>query len=92
MNNIAILKKCLTELSKEDFRKDYVVGMLETLIEMQEVPFTKEIHLTSDQLIPIRIPVLPSDPSKEVDEGAMLDATAKAALEQTKELAAKSHG
>ena len=33
MNN-NIIKKCLDELQKENFRKDYVIGMLETLSEM----------------------------------------------------------
>lgn len=33
--NIAILKKCLEELNKKEFRQDYVIGMLETLIETQ---------------------------------------------------------
>lgn len=32
MNN-SILKKCLDELNKETPRKDYVIGMIETLIE-----------------------------------------------------------
>lgn len=32
--NTNIIKKCLTELQKENFRKDYVIGMLETLYEM----------------------------------------------------------
>lgn len=33
MNN-TILQKCLDELNKKDIRKDYVIGMLETLISM----------------------------------------------------------
>lgn len=33
--NTSILKKCLEELNKKDPRKDYVIGMLETLIETQ---------------------------------------------------------
>lgn len=32
--NTSILTKCLEELNKENFRKDYVIGMLETLIEL----------------------------------------------------------
>lgn len=37
-----ILKKCLEELEKESFSKDYVRGMLETLYEI-EAPGTKTI-------------------------------------------------
>ena len=33
--NTNILKKCVEELKKEKFSKEYVMGMLETLIEMQ---------------------------------------------------------
>lgn len=33
MNN-NILKKCLEELNKKDFRKDYVIGMIETLVDV----------------------------------------------------------
>lgn len=33
MNN-SIIKKCLDELQKDTFRKDYVIGMLETLYEL----------------------------------------------------------
>ena len=33
MNN-SIIKKCLDELQKETFRRDYVIGMLETLYDM----------------------------------------------------------
>lgn len=32
--NTNILKKCVEELKKEEFKKEYVIGMLETLIEM----------------------------------------------------------
>lgn len=31
-----IIKKCLDELNKPEFRKDYVIGMLETLYEMEK--------------------------------------------------------
>ena len=32
--NTAILQRCVDELRKEPFSKDYVIGMLETLIEL----------------------------------------------------------
>jgi hypothetical protein len=41
-----ILQKCLEELNKEVPRKDYVIGMLETLIAMKHepLPITSVIH------------------------------------------------
>ena len=33
--NPNIIKKCIEELNKQDFRKDYVLGMLESLYESQ---------------------------------------------------------
>ena len=32
--NANIIKKCLEELSKKDFRKDYVIGLLESYYDM----------------------------------------------------------
>jgi hypothetical protein len=29
-----IIKKCLDELTKDDFRKDYIIGLLESYYEM----------------------------------------------------------
>lgn len=34
--NTKILQKCVEELKKDTFSKEYVLGMLETLIEMQD--------------------------------------------------------
>ncbi len=34
----SILQKCLDELNKATCRKDYVIGMLESLIETQDCP------------------------------------------------------
>ena len=39
-----IIKKCLDELAKDEFRKDYVIGLLESYYEMESgrqpvVPF-----------------------------------------------------
>jgi hypothetical protein len=49
--NKTILKKCIEELSKEDaFRKDYVLGMLETLYETVEP--IRPISGTGTALIP----------------------------------------
>jgi len=53
MNN-NIIKKCLEELQKKDFRKDYVIGMLETLYEMS-APTERLIYTTSnDSIKPIK--------------------------------------
>ncbi len=70
--NGTILQKCLDELKKDtDFRKDYVIGMLETLIEMSDSP--KVVPLTTKKSIPAK--------PEMTDEAALLDARAKAALE-----------
>ena len=36
--NSKILQKCVEELKKDTYSKEYVLGMLETLIEMQSTP------------------------------------------------------
>lgn len=46
MNN-NILKKCLEELNKENPRKDYVIGMLETLIDVGGSNQTRDIPYAS---------------------------------------------
>lgn len=77
MNNTGILQKCLDELNKETFRKDYVIGMLETLINMQDFTHQSE---------PLKIVLPPhlissaNGTSDAPDEGAVLDAKAKAAI------------
>lgn len=43
MNN-KILQKCIDELNKEDFSKQYVLGMLETIIEMNVQPLIYPIQ------------------------------------------------
>lgn len=70
MNN-NIIKKCLEELQKEGFRKDYVIGMLETLYEMTDGPVITQ---------PRAIPVQPQP--NDSDEGQVLDLTAKARLQE----------
>lgn len=42
--NTQILKKCLAELESVPARIDYVKGMLETLIEMQDEPMATKIY------------------------------------------------
>lgn len=77
--NTAILKKCLDELNKENPRKDYVIGMLETLIETAGYATPQQLH--------VRTPVAKSE---EMDEAAILDARAKAALGAIKNMANQS--
>ena len=75
MNNSAILKKCVDELKKDKPRMDYIVGILETLLDMQggNLSVVSTHPLFPDKLNP---PI--------VDEGRLLDAMAKASLEQVK--------
>ena len=42
--NTNILQKCVDELKKEDFKKDYVLGLLEAVIEMNKI--NKETPIT----------------------------------------------
>lgn len=87
MNNI--LKKVLEELKTEKPRIDYVIGMLETLIEMQEPKMMTKEHVDiisqKGDGTPVAISV-----SKPKDEGAMLDAMAAAQIKKTQETVAKS--
>lgn len=77
--NTNILKKCIDELKKEKPEIQYVLGMLETLYEIQKptviVPGT---------------PTIKSTEVKDIDEKAMLDAKAKAAIDEIKRLEAES--
>lgn len=52
--NINILQKCVVELQKESFSKEYVLGMLETLIEINK-PLTPIAG--SGLSVPIPMPV-----------------------------------
>jgi len=75
--NTVILKKCVEELNKETPRLDYVRGMLETLIEIQETKTViPEKKLTAADFA-VAVPAS--------DEAAMLDAKARAALAIIKE-------
>lgn len=90
MNN-SILKKCLDELQKDNPRKDYVIGMLETLIELQA---PQPIHATAERPFIVDktvsgIPTINTD-LQQKDEGNILDAKAKARVDTIRELAEKS--
>ncbi len=85
MNNTTILKKCLTELESETPRLDYLRGMLETLIELQEdAPVKAEP--------PLKGTPKPIVPKTDSPEGDALDAAAKSRLGTIKALAEQSQG
>lgn len=50
MNNNKILQKCVEELNKENFSREYVLGMLETIIEMNG-GIVEPIPLGTSQII-----------------------------------------
>jgi hypothetical protein len=78
-----ILEKAITELKKEDFKKDYVLGMLETLVEMQSAPQVEH------KIVPPKIiPSLGTDPipEKQVTEAEMLEKLAAAKLKEVQEM------
>lgn len=83
----SILQKALDELSKEEPRIDYVRGMLETLIAMDEKPlvFTGKEVKVQNTAIPGEV-----KPKEEQDQGEILTAQAKARLSTVRELAEKS--
>lgn len=82
---ISILQKILKELQTEDPNIDYVRGMLETLIEMDD----------KGAIIPMPpyVPIFPSNESKPsngpTDEGDILDAKAKGRVASVREMAEK---
>lgn len=51
-----ILEKCLDELRKDDPRKDYVIGMLETLVDMNTTSAGVVVRPHED---PLPIPEFP---------------------------------
>ena len=81
--NTSILKKCLDELNKDTFRKDYVIGMLETMIDMQDTPVNATKMLTRDEAC---IEVLKNGftthytAEQPKDEAAILDAKARSRI------------
>lgn len=84
--NTKILQKCLEELKAEKPRIDYVCGMLETLIEMQQnnpiqtiqdIPRGQQINPPIHQIFAV---------ATNGDESVILDARARDALNTVKEL------
>jgi hypothetical protein len=64
--NTNILQKCLDELNKADFRKDYVIGMLETFIEINGSKITPTIKYAHDIKETIA-PIIPEEGSELAD-------------------------
>lgn len=86
MNINNIIKKCITELKTEKPKIDYVLGMLETLEEMQPAPMPI-VPATSVPVFgvnPLTPP--PGTVRANTDEKAILDARAKAAIQEVKRL------
>lgn len=89
MNNTGILSKCIEELNKETFRKDYVLGMLETLVEMNE-PMGNRLAVGTPDFGSGNGGSNPSSPAED-DEAAILDGRARAAIAAVQDLAAQSN-
>ncbi len=88
MDNKRALKKILEELNQDKPRIDYVKGMLEVLIG-DETTDKKTIVLRDNDTGSFKeVNVVPS---KELDEGKILDNMAKANLETVKNLANQSN-
>lgn len=85
--NISVLKKCLEELQKENFRKDYVVGMLETLIDLQEPQARVEQIKKKIHSMAMNLPEITPIPT---DEGQILDAATRARIAKVREMSEKS--
>ncbi len=72
--NSTILKKAIDELQKASPKIEYVLGMLETLYEMQE-PTKPTVSVA-----PLILPSMVAS-SAPIDEASILDAQARAAIE-----------
>ena len=79
--NTNILKKCIDKLKEDEPDIQYVLGMLETLYEMQPQP----LGLASVIGLGVKTSASEIPKGSDVDEAAILDARAKAALEIIKE-------
>lgn len=61
--NGRILQKCVEELKKDSFSKEYVLGMLETLIEMQAPHET--VTYSYSPTVPVGVPAFTQAPQPE---------------------------
>jgi len=62
--NTKILQKCVEELKKETYSKEYVLGMLETIIEMNSNDKPLIYETTSPEIRNV-VPRIPSDETTE---------------------------
>lgn len=65
MMNTNILRKCLEELQKTDPRKDYVIGMLETLVEMDAPEMATKAYVDIIKPVLPKIDEILTDDDKE---------------------------
>lgn len=75
--NTSILKKCLEELNKENPRKDYVIGMLETLIDVGGSNQTRDWPSLNSQTlnaVPAIIPDMNQFPVVSQEESSLANA------------------
>ncbi len=83
MNSIKILQKCIAELQKPEPRLDYITGMLETMVEMQEPTAGSSNGRTGA----FGTPNVGSIPTPAIDDdAAILDGMARAKLAAVKEM------
>lgn len=82
----SVIQKCVDELAKDNPRLDYVRGMLDTLLSMNESPRAADTIAATSSIGPNRVvPVV-----TVTDEGSALDAVATFSVDKIKALADKS--
>lgn len=64
--NTHILQKCVEELKKQDFSKEYVLGMLETLVMLDDNK--KPMFVTHANEVKVIQPVQPEEIKEMSDE------------------------
>lgn len=80
--NQNILQKAIAELKSDKPKIDYVLGMLETLFEMQDKTISPPVL--------VRIPPVAGGTQPITDDASILDAKARAAIEQVKAMSEAS--
>lgn len=86
MMHTKILEKCLEELRKDDPRKDYVIGMLETLVEMDSPTAAAPVRVHEDPLS------IPDFPVVDLGNKKLVDKKNDNLTDEEKEFAAKMRG
>lgn len=89
--NSSILQKCLEELKAEEPDISYVRGMLETLIAVDAGSSSDKTNFGMPKIISYPVPTAVSpnisqSKTEPMDEAAILDARARAAIETVKSL------